>query len=147
MYHSILVPVDLAEKELAGRALETAAGFAQSSGGKVRLVYVRPFVPMPYMEFVPPDFDGRIAAELQAEMAAVAAGVPLPRERVSTALLNGPIHSSVLDEAESWGADLIVVWSHKPGFAVYLIGSNAATIVRHSKCSVLVVRDKAIAKA
>ena len=45
-----------------------------------------------------------------------------------------------LAEAEDWGADLIVVGSHRPTMATYLLGSNAKTIVRHAKCSVLVVR-------
>ncbi|MCC2654076.1 MAG: universal stress protein UspA, partial [Microvirga sp.] len=46
----------------------------------------------------------------------------------------------VLDEAEQTGADLVVVGSHRPTMATYLLGSNASTIVRHAKCSVLVVR-------
>ncbi|TPQ46867.1 universal stress protein UspA, partial [Prosthecomicrobium hirschii] len=35
----------------------------------------------------------------------------------------------------------IVVSSHRPSMATYLIGSNAAKIVRHAPCSVMVVRD------
>ena len=42
--------------------------------------------------------------------------------------------------AEQTGADLVVVGSHRPTMATYLLGSNASTIVRHAKCSVLVVR-------
>ncbi len=52
----------------------------------------------------------------------------------------GSIYSEVLDEAATWGADLIVVGSHRPSMATYLLGSNATTIVRHAKASVLVVR-------
>ncbi len=37
-------------------------------------------------------------------------------------------------------ADLIVVGSHRPNWSTYLIGSNAANIVRHAQCSVLVMR-------
>jgi nucleotide-binding universal stress UspA family protein len=33
-----------------------------------------------------------------------------------------------------------VVGSHRPTMATYLLGSNAKTIVRHAKCSVLIVR-------
>jgi nucleotide-binding universal stress UspA family protein len=140
MHSAILVPVDLAEPELAGRAIEAAVSAAKESGGNIRLVYVKPFVPMPYMEYVPADFDAARNEELKADLAKVAASVAYDKNKVSTAILNGSIHTAVLDEAERWGADLIVVWSHRPGFATYLIGSNAATIVRHSKCSVLVVR-------
>ncbi|MDN3719952.1 universal stress protein [Roseibium salinum] len=30
--------------------------------------------------------------------------------------------------------------SHKPGFSTYFMGSNAAHIVRHAPCSVMVLR-------
>ena len=42
--------------------------------------------------------------------------------------------------AQAGGADLIVIASHEPGMLAYVIGSNASTIVRRAKCSVLVVR-------
>ena len=140
MYSSILVPVDLAETELASRAIEAAVTFAKSSGGRIRLVYVRPFVPMPYMEYVPVNFDAGQRAELEADLAKIASSVAHEKGKVSSKVLDGSIHTAVLDEAKEWGADLIIIWSHRPGFATYLIGSNAATMVRHSTCSVLVVR-------
>jgi nucleotide-binding universal stress UspA family protein len=52
----------------------------------------------------------------------------------------GSVYDDVLQEAEKSAADLIVVGSHRPSMATYLIGSNAVRIVRHAKCSVLVVR-------
>jgi nucleotide-binding universal stress UspA family protein len=52
----------------------------------------------------------------------------------------GSVYNEVLREADRIGADLIVVGSHRPTMATYLLGSNAATIVRHARCSVLVVR-------
>ena len=140
MYSSILVPIDLAETELASRAIEAAVTFARASNGRIRLVYVRPFVPMPYMEYVPAHFDAGQKVEMEADLAKVAASIAYDTNKVSTKVLDGSIHSAVLDEAEAFRADLIVIWSHKPGFAAYLIGSNAATMVRHSTCSVLVVR-------
>ena len=57
MYKSILVPVDLAEADLAAPAIAAAESFATASDGTVRLVYVRSLVPITYMEFVPADFD------------------------------------------------------------------------------------------
>jgi nucleotide-binding universal stress UspA family protein len=37
-------------------------------------------------------------------------------------------------------ADLIVMASHKPTVTDYLLGANAAHVVRHAGCSVMVVR-------
>jgi nucleotide-binding universal stress UspA family protein len=47
----------------------------------------------------------------------------------------------ILDEAEDWGADLIVVGSH--GYRAwerFLLGSVSQSVVSHAKCSVEVVR-------
>jgi nucleotide-binding universal stress UspA family protein len=38
-------------------------------------------------------------------------------------------------------ATLIVMGAHRPAFQDYLIGPNAARVVRHAKCSVLVLCD------
>lgn len=140
MYKSILVPVDLAEAELAEPAIAVAVAFAEMSGGTVRLVHVRSLVPITYMEFVPADFDAGQQSDAESRLAAIAAGVSLPAERVSARVLVGSVHGEVLAEAEASGADLIVIGSHEPGMLAYVIGSNASTIVRRAKCSVLVVR-------
>ncbi|MFC5419577.1 MAG: universal stress protein UspA [Stutzerimonas stutzeri] len=140
MYKSILVPVDLAEAELAGPAIAAAESFANQSEGSIRLVYVRSLVPITYMEFVPADFDAGQQSESEAKLAEIAAKVNLPAERVSAKVLVGSVHGEVLAEADASGADLIVIGSHEPGMLAYVIGSNASTIVRRAKCSVLVVR-------
>jgi nucleotide-binding universal stress UspA family protein len=140
MYKSILVPVDLAEAELSVRAIDAAAAFAQASGGTIRLVYVRSLVPITYMEFVPADFDAEQQQDAEAKLAAIAAKIPLPPEQVSATVLIGAVHGEVLAEADASGADLIVIGSHEPGMLAFVIGSNALSIVRRAKCSVLVVR-------
>lgn len=140
MYKSILVPVDLAEAELAAPAISAAEEFATMSEGTVRLVYVRSLVPVTYMEFVPADFDAGQQADAEAKLAEIAAKVKLPAERVSARVLVGSVHGEVLAEADASGADLVVLGSHEPGMLAYVIGSNASAIVRRAKCSVLVVR-------
>lgn len=140
MYKSILVPVDLAEADLAAPAIAAAESFAMASEGTIRLIYVRSLVPITYMEFVPADFDAGQQNEAEAQLAEIAAKVKLPSERVSAKVLVGSVHGEVLAEADASGADLIVIGSHEPGMLAYVIGSNASTIVRRAKCSVLVVR-------
>lgn len=140
MYKTILVPVDLADPETAQPALDRAAAMAESSGGTLRLVHVRSLLPVTYMEFVPPQFDEGQQEDAEERLAEIAARVPLPAERVSAAVRLGSVYNEVLEEADKTGADLIVVGSHRPTMATYLLGSNASTIVRHARCSVLVVR-------
>ncbi len=140
MFKTILVPVDLGEIEAARPAIDKAVELINSSGGVLRLIYVRAIVPVTYMEFMPPAFDEEQQGEADARLAEVAAGIGLPTDRVSAVVRLGSVYAEVLDEAEKTGADLIVVGSHRPTMATYLLGSNASTIVRHARCSVLVVR-------
>ncbi|MGO4387063.1 universal stress protein [Microvirga sp. 2YAF29] len=141
MFKTILVPVDLGEAEAAQPAIDKAVELAAGAEGNIRLIYVRAIVPMTYMEFMPAAFDEEQQGDSEKKLAELAASVKLPAERVSAVVRLGSVYSEILDEAEKTGADLIVIGSHRPTMATYLLGSNAATIVRHAKCSVLVVRD------
>ena len=141
MFKTILVPVDLGEVEAAQPAIDQAVEIAKGSPeSSIRLIYVRPIVPVTYMEFMPPAFDEEQQADAEKRLAELAAGVSLPAERVSADVGLGSIYNEVLNQADQTGADLIVVGSHQPSMASYLLGSNASAIVRHAKCSVLVVR-------
>ena len=47
----------------------------------------------------------------------------------------------ILDEADHWGANLIVVGSHGyRGLTRFLLGSVSQAIASHAKCSVEIVR-------
>lgn len=140
MFKTILVPVDLGEVETAKPAIDKAIELAANGEATLRLIYVRSIVPVTYMEFMPPAFDQEQQDEAEKKLAELAARVKLPAERVSAVVRLGSVYNEVLDEAEKTGADLIVIGSHRPTMATYLLGSNASTIVRHARCSVLVVR-------
>ena len=57
MFKQILVPVDLADTELAKPSIETAVSLVRVSGGNLRLLNVLPMTPVMLAEYVPPDFD------------------------------------------------------------------------------------------
>ena len=48
---------------------------------------------------------------------------------------------TMINVAKEIKADLIVMASHRPELRDYLLGPNAARVVRHADCSVLVVRN------
>jgi nucleotide-binding universal stress UspA family protein len=140
MFKQLLVPVDLGEKELASAALARAVELAKTSGAKLRLIYVRSVLPVSFMEFVPPNFDTDQQQSAQKDIEEIAAKVDLPKDQVSWVVRMGGVYPEVLAEAKACGADLVIVGSHRPGMATFLLGSNATAIVRHATCSVLVVR-------
>ncbi len=141
MFKTILVPVDLAEVDVAKPAIDKAIALADWSGASIRLVNVQPLLPATYMDYVPSDFDAQQKEWAEKAMAEMVAKLPLPAGRVSSVVRIGGIYPEILQEAEDFGADLIVIGSHRPAMSTYLLGSNAKTIVRHAKCSVLVLRE------
>ena len=59
---------------------------------------------------------------------------------LSGEVLNGPAREAILDEAERWHADLIVMGSHGYGtWQRLLLGSVSQAVVSHANCSVEVV--------
>lgn len=65
------------------------------------------------------------------------------KNNLSTRVLSGSPEQAIVEEAENWGADLIVVGSHGYGFWERMfLGSVSNAIVHHAPCSVLVVRKK-----
>jgi len=140
MYKKILVPVDLADPELAKPAIANAVSMARVSGGAVRLVNVLPMTPVMLAEYVPPDFDAQQRKSSEEALAIIAGESGLDAAHVSFAVRQGGIYHEVLEEAKAFDADLIVMTSHRPAMRTYFLGSNAGHVVRYAKCSVLVVR-------
>ena len=141
MFKQILIPIDLTELEIAKPALHAAVELALPSQGAMRLIAVETLLPASFMEYVPPEFDRSQEERAIHALMEISAGLAVPKERISHRVRFGGIYIEILAEAEEWGADLIVIGSHRPSMATYLIGSNAKTIVRHAKCSVLVIRS------
>lgn len=60
--------------------------------------------------------------------------------KVRHVVATGNAYEEILSLANKVGAGLIVIGAHKPDFTDYLLGPNAARVVRHSSASVYVVR-------
>ena len=140
MFKHILVPVDLAETELAKAAVETAIGMARASGGTVRIINVLPTTPVMLAEYVPADFEAQQMAASEEALAIIAKECGLETGRVTSVVRQGGIYHEVLEEAKAIDADLIVMSSHRPAMRTYFLGSNAGHVVRFATCSVLVLR-------
>src|SRR4029077_14214378 len=141
MYKKILVPVDLADTDLAKPALTTTVGMARASGGSLRLINVLAMTPVMLAEYVPPDLDVQQRTSAEEALGIIARECGLDAAHVSATVRQGGIYHEVLEEAKTFSADLIVMSSHRPAMRTYFLGSNAGHVVRYAKCSVLVVRQ------
>jgi len=140
MFTQILVPVDLADADLAKSAIETAVSLAGASGGSVRLLNVLAMTPVMLAEYVPPDFDAQQRQSAEEALAIIAKEAGIEPSRITTVVRQGGVYHEVLEEAKAIDADLIVMSSHRPAMKTYFLGSNAGHVVRYARCSVLVVR-------
>jgi universal stress protein G len=140
MFKRILVPVDLADTDLAKSAIETAVSLSHASGGSIRLLNVLPTTPVMLAEYVPADFDAQQRQTAEEALAIIAKESGTDPGHITTIVRQGGTYHEVLEEAKSYHADLIVMSSHRPAMRTYFLGSNAGHVVRFAKCSVLVVR-------
>ena len=62
---------------------------------------------------------------------------------ITTEIQDGPARDVILEEADKWGADLIVLGSHGyRGLKKFLLGSVSHAITTHAHCSVEIVRHR-----
>ena len=140
MFRKILVPVDPAEPGFAQEALSKAAQMARDYGAKIHLMAVSPEVQSFVASQLPDGWQKRAIDQTTAMLEKVGADLNLPAGSVDCVVKMGSVYHEVIEEAEASGCDLVLMTSHKPGFSTYFIGSNAAHIVRHAPCSVMVLR-------
>ena len=140
MFRKILVPVDLADTELAAAAIETAVSLAKASGGTVRLLNVLPVTPTMLAEYVPADFDAQQRQTADEALAIVAKESGLDAARISTQVRQGGVYHEGSRKRKRCKPIPIRHEFAPSCHATYFLGSNAGHVVRYAKCSVLVVR-------
>lgn len=141
MYQRILLPVDLGHPESVQKAVPVAARLAETFGASLHVMTVVPDYGMSIVgQFFPKPHEGEMLAEAQKLLHAFTEK-HLPGRKVQHVIAHGSVYQEILHMAEEIGIDLIVLASHRPGLEDYLLGPNAARVVRHGRCSVLVVRD------
>jgi nucleotide-binding universal stress UspA family protein len=131
MYKHILVPVDLGDVASAEKAVDVAKHNARRDGSRITVISVVPAWPDDLAR-TPHDHQ----PELDAYVEAIRDGADIEAE----VKIGGSISGRIIESIEDRKIDLVVMASHNPRITDYLIGSNAAHVVLHSPCSVLVVR-------
>ena len=143
MYKSILLAIDLPNRETQGKALETAVSLARNFSAKLTVMTVVPDFGMAIVgTFFPDGFEEKALAATQAELEAYVKDKVPDDMGARSIVAHGTIYSEILRVAKEMAADFIIVASHRPELQDYLLGPNAARVVRHADCSVLVVRDE-----
>src|SRR3978361_260335 len=114
MFKSILVPIDLADTDLAKPPIGPAATLSQTGNGAVRLRNVLQMTPVMLAEYVPADFETQQRLTSEEALAIVARESGIEASRISYVARQGGIYHEILEEAADIKADLIVMTSHRP---------------------------------
>lgn len=144
MSSSILVAVDVNRPAQEAVVLKTAAKLAAMDGARLDVITVLPdFGSSLVGSFFEPDFHDKAVVVAQDALKDFVSGVlgAATESDVRHLVATGKAYEKILDAAHKAGSDLIVIGAHNPDLHDFLLGPNAARVVRHAKCSVYVVRD------
>ncbi|MCP4485959.1 MAG: universal stress protein [Gammaproteobacteria bacterium] len=141
MLKNILFPVDIEHIPEAEKALQVAIDEAQRSGAKLTVMTVAPGFGMP---IVATFFDEQAVKKALKEVARHLR--KYMDDNITTDIKTDAIVTEgnpaelILKHANKIKADLIIIASHNSQIENLLLGSCAAKVVRHSKCTVTVVK-------
>ncbi|PWE33774.1 universal stress protein [Maritimibacter sp. 55A14] len=143
MSTSVLCAVDVSQPKVDIEVLKTAARLAALDGARLDVITVVPDFGMSMVGgfFEEGHHDAAVGAARKALKTLVekALGAEANKE-IRHVVATGNAYEQILQTAAQAGTDLIVIGAHKPDFKDYLLGPNAARVVRHADCSVHVVR-------
>ncbi len=142
MFNHILVAIDLNHKETWQKMFSEATIYASNAGAVLHVMTVGPdFGTSLVGSFFPKDHKEKMISETNEKLHQISKE-NIPAEiKVQHIVGYGNAYEEILRMQKKLSCDLIIIGSHRPHMQDYLLGPNAARVVRHANCSVLVIRD------
>lgn len=138
--------------ECSDAAVDVVAKRPWPEGSEVKIISAieSPYAPTTETWVLPEGYFNELedATRAQAEAAVNQAAkriesVNTSKLEITTEIVNGSAKNAILDRAERWGADLIVLGSHGySGWQRFLLGSVSHAVATHAHCSVEIVRRR-----
>ena len=144
MFKTVLLPVDLSARQSWDHALPAALQLlGDVPGGVLHVCTVMPDFGMSIVgTYFESGFEARALHDLGEQLAEwMVAHVPEGVE-AHPHVLHGAVYDQIIAAADRLEVDAIVMGSHRPELKDYLLGPNAARVVRHARQSVFVVRAR-----
>ncbi len=141
MYKKILVSIDVFREKNAEKLCRTASEIAKLSNAEIRLVSVVPDYGMPLVaSYFPKDAQDNIKNEMSSMLKKYA--TEFVDGNVSAILRQGKRARNIVDEANSWDADLVVIGCRKKASRdnTRMLGACSSSVADRVDCSVIVVR-------
>ena len=143
MKNSVLCAVDVSNGDDDLNTIRTAARMARLYNIQLDVISVLPDYGLSQVgSFFDADHHEKMEAEAKDLLNALVTKAldASQNSKVRHVVATGRAYEEVLKLAEKSNSALIVVGAHTTDLSSYLLGPNAARIVRHAKCSVYVVR-------
>ncbi len=139
----VLCAVDISNKDKDKEVLALAHRMAALDDAQLDVITVVPDFGMSVVGgFFEPHHHEKAVAEAQRLLSEAVESVigSDANANVRHIVATGTAYEEILKAANLANSGLIVIGAQKPDFKDYLLGPNASRVVRHSDCSVLVVR-------
>jgi len=142
MSNTVLAAVDLVHPQQQAVILKKARQLADLEDAVLAVITVIPDFGMSIVgSYFEKGVEKKAMQAASEQLHRLVADVLGANAKVKHIVAHGNAYEEILDLASKLDVSLIVMGAHKPNFQDYLIGPNAARVVRHSKCSVHVIRE------
>lgn len=142
MYKTIVVPIDLSDALSSRLTLPVALNFVNAFGAKLHLINIIPDVGISMLEeYLPKQWMKNQKSHHATQLDQLIEQYVPVDIHVEKFIGRGHVYDEIINYANSVNADLFIVPSIRPELQDYMLGTNVSKIVRHSKISVLVVRE------
>jgi len=141
LFKRILATIDLGDEDSSIKVIQAAQELVSGNDILFVVCVVPDFGVSVVSGFFPEGHEKDMMEKTQAGLHAFTDAHVKPGTPIKHIIAHGSIYEEILNAANECKADLIVVGSHRPALKDYLLGPNAARVVRHAEQSVLVVRE------
>ena len=136
MFQKVLVPIALDHKNAYHHQIQVAKKL-RDAGASITLLHVVEEIPGWIMAQIPAGISDSAHTSARQTLLEIAEE---SGPDVLTEVVVGHAGRTIVEYAESREIDCIVLASHRPELVDYLLGSTAAAVTRHAKCSVVILR-------
>lgn len=142
MYEKIIFPIDLNDQDTWETAFPVVVEHAKRFDSQLHVMTVVPDYGMLGVEqYFPKGWLKDIVKNAETTLEELVKKHVPESVNIHTHVGRGAVYQCIIDTGEKLNADLIIMAANRPALKEYLLGPNAAKVVRHAKVSVLIVRD------
>ncbi len=141
MFKEILLPLNLEESDISGRAIKVTEDLAEQYGANLTALTVIPdFNSSMVASYFPDDALKKAHAESCVELRKFVDTHFRNPGKVRCAVGDGSTRKVIVKYVKDHGIDLVVMPARKRDISKILLGSNSAYVADRAPCTVIVVR-------